>query len=442
MSMMSMGMNAERDAAATAHARAYGERLLGEVKEENLAELLRTLHALHAPSPADPQYSPLGIKPLDDILRVYHLPQTATSIYTPPQPVLEITSPSSADGKTHLLYHITALAVLPRTYRNIHLAGRGSAIVFLDADGRFDALRLREIAGGIVHERAREQGISLAADRNRGVGRGDDGYDGNEVEENIDVNTMLRTALSHVHVFRPQSSVSLLAALHSLESYLLGENVGHASHCRPLHAILLDSASAFYWQDRREVEILSIPGVREEREREREPLASNDKEGDSAANITTASQLPHKIIAALRALQRTFSCPLVFTTWGLQRAPARSHYSHATTTTATQLYVPNRPSFRPHLPRPWPSFPTCRIVVQRDSVRPFAPLLGLQEVKEREAGWRQQVVARGMVVGWIDWMMSAGGGREEGRMGERVFGFSLKKGGVEWVDGDEGEMLV
>ncbi|PGH30728.1 hypothetical protein GX50_06490 [[Emmonsia] crescens] len=427
---------------------AHGERLLREVREENLAELLHTVHHLHAVPPTSPQYAPLGIKPLDDILRVFHpspphasitsaspyATEAAAATHIPRQPVLEITSPSSADGKSHLLYYITALAILPDTYHNIILRGRNSAIVFLDTDCRFDAVRLREVTRGIVLERAVEQGILLPA-------AGSNSGHGNEDE---DLNKMLHTALSHVHVFRPQSSASLLATIRSIEPYLLhgtaeGHNK-HESHYRPLHAILLDSASAFYWQDRHEMEVLSIPGVREERARARAP---NDNDND-----TPPSQLPHQIIHALRALQHTFSCPLIFTTWGLLRATphasSRRHISHAPAT--TPLYKPHRPSFRPHLPRPWPSFPTCRIIVQRDVVRPFAPFLTMDEVKG-EARERQAVVRRGRVVGWVDgngnglgWEREREREREREVLVERVFGFSLTGGGgVRWIDEDVDE---
>ncbi|KLJ11790.1 hypothetical protein EMPG_13054 [Blastomyces silverae] len=444
--MMSASMNV---GAGAEQVRAHGERLLREVREENLAELLHTLHHLHSPPPTSPRYAPLGIKPLDDILRIFHpKPHTSgTTTYTPRQPVLEITSPASADGKTHLLYYITALAVLPCAYQNIVLRGRSSAIVFLDTDCRFDAVRLHEVARGIVLESAVEQGISLPA---AGTNYGGGGREGDDEE----LNTMIHAALSHVHVFRPQSSASLLATIRSIESYLLrgmGMTYGdrehkHASHSRPLHAILLDSASAFYWQDRREMEVLSIPGVREERARRAQDQNENQNHNDTDPNTTTytptaQAQLPHQIIDALRALQQTFSCPLVYTTWGLLRATPSTHQNntshtlHAQLTTRPSLYKSHRPSFRPHLPGPWPSFPTCRVIVQREVVRPFAPLLTMEEIK-REARERQEVVGKGRVVGWVD-----GNGptwdRERNAMAERLFGFSLTGGGgVRWIDED------
>src|SRR4030095_12875097 len=85
-------------------------------------------------------------------------------------------------------------------------------------------------------------------------------------EEDLQLHSMLHECLRHVHVFRPQSSQALLATIQSLETYLL-DGSDHISGLRPLRAIVLDSATAFYWQDRREAEILRIPGVREERAR-------------------------------------------------------------------------------------------------------------------------------------------------------------------------------
>ncbi|PGH00340.1 hypothetical protein GX51_05838 [Blastomyces parvus] len=442
---MSASMNV---GAGGEQARAHGERLLREVREENLAELLQTLHSLHSPPTTSPQYAPLGIKPLDDILRIFHSKShTPGTTYTPRHPVLEITSPASADGKTHLLYCITALAVLPCTYQNIALGGRSSAIVYLDTDCRFDAVRLREVTRGIVLESAVEKGISLPAAGNNYRGGGREG-----VDEEMD--TMIHDALSHVHVFRPQSSASLLATIQSIESYLLGSMAmtygkaehKHSSHSRPLHAILLDSASAFYWQDRREMEVLSIPGVREERARRARDQNDTDTNTTTTTNTNTPtaqSQLPHQIIHTLRALQQTFSCPLVFTTWGLLRAIPPAHHSNSTpdalhgqTSTRAPLYKSRRPSFRPHLPRPWPSFPTCRVIVEREVVRPFAPFLTMEEIKG-EAQERQEVVRRGRVVGWVD-ENGLASDRERKAMAERLFGFSLAGGGgVRWIDEDE-----
>ncbi|ODH46506.1 hypothetical protein GX48_07394 [Paracoccidioides brasiliensis] len=463
-------------AARSDHARIYGEHLLGGVRKESLAELLCTLHN---PPATDAQYAPLGIRPLDDILRVFQAeygrkhtythttsplaPGAVAAAATPHQPILEITSPHSADGKTHLLYYITAIAILPEMYKNTPLPGRNGAAVFIDTEYRFDVVRLREVMRAIIRD------VTHPARSGRGDGR--EGYGGYEDRDmDVDMDDMLHNALAHVHVFRPQSSAALLATVEGVEDYLLrgAERRCHVSHLRPLNVIVLDSASAFYWQDRREMEVLGIPGVREERERR----ARNDERGNgngdgdekhtgTGTGTGTGQQqqqqnLPQKITRALQALQHTFSCPLIYTTWGLQPAlprpytqPAHAN-ANANANARTSIAAPNiplykspHPSYRPYLPRPWPSLATCRVVLQRESVRSFAPLLTLEEIMG-EAGMRLEVVRRGRVVGWVDGGVGAevrrGGTdmeRERERVVEGVFGFWLTgRGGVEWLDGD------
>jgi hypothetical protein len=156
-----------------------------------------------------------------------------------------------------------------------------------------------------------------------------------------------------------------------------------------LHAILLDSASAFYWQDRREAEILQIPGVREERAR---------IPGTQSRAIDVA-QTAQQTVRSLQHLQAVFSCPVIYTTWGIQRAfPQQPDPSHAV---YRYQFQPTPLSFRPHLPRPWPSFPTLRLVVRRDPIRPFAPQLTLDDAR-REAPARLSVVQQGNFSAWLD----------------------------------------
>lgn len=297
--------------------------------------------------------------------------------------MIEITSPSSGDGKTSLLYYITAIGILPPAFDGVTLGGKGGAVVFLDTDSRFDAKRLRDILVCIVREKL------------------DSGQRG---EHNIKPDTepalglMIDECLRHVHVFRPQSSLALLSTLRSLESYLL-HSTQHVSHARRLHAIILDSASAFYWQDRREAELLSIPGVREERAA---TATSQNPETSSHANMNTP-QIALETVNALRHLQHTFSCAILYSTWGLQRAHPQHKpqhmYAYATPSSSSASASPL--SFRPHLPRPWPTFPTLRLVVHRDPVRQFAPYMSIDEAR-RDASARQGVVARGEFSLWVD----------------------------------------
>ncbi len=217
--------------------------------------------------------------------------------------VIEVTGPSCS-GKTHLLYVITAQGVLPQ-----RIGGREGAVVVLDADGRFDVARLYEIMMRQVEE-------GLRGLHDHGAGN----IDG-------DVECMIQEALRHVHIFQPQSLASLVATVEALPQYLLqkpssradadpsteasaGENrfPRHYSSNRVLHAVLLDSASAFYWEDRLEQDLYMV-GETSSIFASRTSPAGRGKRPVSATSM---------IMASLRSLQKTFpSAVVVVTTWDL-----------------------------------------------------------------------------------------------------------------------------
>ncbi|THX38421.1 hypothetical protein D6D08_10712, partial [Aureobasidium pullulans] len=58
---------------------------------------------------------------------------------------------------------------------------------------------------------------------------------------------LTHTALSHIHIFQPQSLQSLISTISTLPSYFL--NPSNKSFDRKL-AIVLDSASAYFWEDK------------------------------------------------------------------------------------------------------------------------------------------------------------------------------------------------
>ncbi|KAK2786079.1 hypothetical protein FQN53_006988 [Emmonsiellopsis sp. PD_33] len=379
--------------AADVHAAAFGDSLLREVSEENLAELLHSVRALTTPHPQP--HPGLGIKPLDALLRLFH-PNPH------PPPVHEKTSPPSPSGKSHLLYHLTALAILPATHNSIPLPGASSAVIYLDTDSRFDPARLHTVAVNIVHASAAHHDLPISHEGEA------------EAEAEAEVHAMVHNAMRHVHVFRPQSSAALLATVNSLERYLV-DGTGHVSSERRVHAVLLDSASAFYWQDRREAEVVGIPGVREERARD---------ENEEGLSVT---QTAREIVSGLRRVQRVFGCAVVFTTWGVQNQNQNQNQ---------RGYGYGQPlSFRPHLPHPWPGFANCRVVVAREAVNGFPPGMSAEEARESgDAAKRQGVVRRGVFRGWVDrwgserWERRVWEGLE--RDGNGVFGFEVTEEGV------------
>ncbi|PYH76193.1 putative Rad51 family DNA repair protein [Aspergillus uvarum CBS 121591] len=401
-------------------AAAFGERLLTEVHEERLDELLHDFRGLYQERIGRNTLKPsFGVDELDNLLGIFtapapsgqHRADTAqeelqiTSEHDPEgelahnqsgidanthsagitvpaytshaDPVLEISSTSSAAGKTNLLYYLTALAVLPAEVKGFQIGGHDSAVVFIDTDGRFDAERLRTVLRGIVKVKCGAQDMSRLDE---------------ETERTIE------SCLEHVHIFQPQSSSALLATLQQLDTYLL-DLARHVSSSRALRLLFLDSANAFYWQDRLQDEVTRIEQI-----------------GRPAAEIETDRRKKQSfylfamytdLVRELKRLQRVFSCAIVFTTTAAPHTIPSRHSPGYQPSGPYELFDPldapafRRPSFRSALPAPWGTFPALRVVVQRDPVRPFPAAMGLQEAEENAAK-RQEVLRRGQFCGWVN----------------------------------------
>ncbi|KAL4974071.1 hypothetical protein BDW66DRAFT_92937 [Aspergillus desertorum] len=384
----------------------FGEKLLQEVHGEGLDELLHELRLLHREH-SESTKARFGVPPIDELLELFwpsakplhSLPSIRENIasglvddtsitenlepahvevpvhsafLSRPHPVLEISSTCSAAGKSQVLFYLAALAVLPFEFKGILLNGFNSTVVFLDTDGRFDAERLRTVTRGIVLDKL-----------------------GNRVEFDTEyhdsVESMIFASLQHVHVFRPESSLALLSTLQSLDAYLLDLS-RHASRNRTLQAIFIDSATAFFWQDKLRDEIartedIGRPAVEIERERLRR---DNFHIADLYADL----------VASLRRLQSIFDCAVIYTATFFggrsTEKPVMPYGSYNPLDVALQT-----PSFRPPLPTPWGSFPTLRLVLQQEVGRPFPPGATVQEAA-RDAPLRQEVVMRGEFLGSVN----------------------------------------
>ncbi|KAH0538966.1 hypothetical protein FGG08_004481 [Glutinoglossum americanum] len=342
--------------------------------------------------------SQLHIPALDRLLNIFTQPSRASQqppeqdTHTPQQygpegahappakakpAVIEITGTSPFSGKTHLLYYITAVAILPTELNGVFLNGKGGAVVVLDTDSRFDVPRLKQVMKYFIRARYLEVG-ALFID--------EDGLE-----------DLMRHALLHVHIYRPQSPASLVATLEAIPSYLLYSAKEHFSSGRALEAVLLDSVSAFIYQDR---------GI---------------ESTDSNPNCNPGNPFAKRyqdIVRGLRALQQTFKCVIVATAWGL--FPCHSE---------RQIYTkkPPPPSFRPHLPAVWTSFCTLRLIVTRDAVAKFGPGMSAEEALKDTAA-RQEVVDRGGFSGWVD----QGWGSDEWSEETREALKRVKGGGFFW----------
>ncbi|OJJ36448.1 hypothetical protein ASPWEDRAFT_181455 [Aspergillus wentii DTO 134E9] len=456
----------------------FGERLLAEVHEETLDELLRDLRShCYATSDNASRYR-LGVRELDELLEVFMPMSTAaqaqhqpslhqtqppgqqpsiqqdyaedqhpqsdgheendqheatadTSPAGPPtrvnrvDPVVEISSTSSAAGKSQLLYYLAAVAVLPSTYDGMRLDGREAAIVFIDADGRFDADRLRTVARGIVRQKLKTQ-----KENSTPTTETENASSERSPEE---IETIIVTSLQHVHMLRPQSSSSLLSTLQKLETYLF-DLPRHFSSNRPLHAILIDSASAFFWQDKLRDEVARIEDIGR-------PPAEVERERSQKQSFYLLDVYVD-LVKELKRLQRQFSCVVVYTTiaWSGKSVGGPGHGQPHNPSGPFDLYVPpvpsvpKTPSFRSSLPAPWGTFPTLRLVVQRDVVRPFPPLMTPHEA-QRDATMRQEMVVQGRFSGWVngwgreDWPRRVTEGIEWRNNG--MFTFNITRSGVD-----------
>ncbi|KAI9805614.1 MAG: hypothetical protein M1833_005106 [Piccolia ochrophora] len=331
---------------------ALGARLRDEVHEETLEEFLRTLRGRHDPSPP-----PLGIPPLDRLCSSDPTRSSATHA-----PVLQISGPSCT-GKTHLVYYILALTVLPSRFRSVSLPStKDATAVILDTDSRFCIARLKQCMASYITQHAPGP-IPPASTEDF------DSY-------NTDLDHTLRTALMQIHVFRPQSSAALLATLEQLESYLFSATPSHRCAARPLGLVAVDSASAFYWPDKLSAEDDTATAL-----------------GTAGPPATSSFVKTHQtIVSGLRSLRLRFGCVVVVSSWILGAGSGTEDYAH--------------------LPGVWAGFQTMTVKVDKEDVARFGLGMSAEEaVRDRKA--RQEVVDRGKFVGYV--MGERYGGR--GRMG-------------------------
>jgi RecA/RadA recombinase len=303
-----------------------------------------------------------------------------------PSPVLEISSSLSGAGKTQLLYYMTARAILPRTFAGLSIGGLEAAVVWMDADDRFDVYRLRDVARGAVRQ-ARESADDEILDETSAR------YSEAELTE------MLTSALEHVHVFRPQSSSALLATLCTLDKYLYDLS-RHRSASRPLQMLVIDSATAFLWPDKLRDEVARTEEIGRSR-------AEVGQKRDQNQNFHL-SHLYAEIVNDLKRLQGRFGCAIVYTTTVSSGRPSAWHTNGPSGPPGPYDRPPSKtPSLPPALPAPWGTFPIFRLVVHRDTVRPFPPAMSAHDAR-RDASMRQSVVRQGKFSAWVNaW------GREE-----------------------------
>lgn len=318
--------------------------------------------------------------------------------------MLELTSNTPAAGKTHLLYLLTAAAVMPSVAQP-RSADDGAAVdsgsprsrpqtgtaVIVDTDNRFDIERLAEVMSS--YYRSHHAAPTTEA----------------PFEED-EFPTEVLHALQHIHILRPQSLASLVATLQDLPSYLLDTSQHHSAH-RPLTLLAIDSITAFYWPERYAQETASLPTDAENQYQKPPP------------------SLYAGLVNAIKAIQAQFLCPVVAMSWSLS---ASKQSESSISIPGVNSSMPK--SLRPLLPGVWSQYVTTRVNVYREPVKKFPAGLTLEQA-EREKKQRQEVVERDLFRVEVDWWTSEVWSdvlkeklRRDAKL--RGFGFVIKEAGI------------
>lgn len=296
-----------------------------------------------------------------------------------PVPVLEISSSLSGAGKSQMAYYLTALAVLPQNYGDLYIGGQDAAVVFIDADDRFDIQRLRDIAWNIVQQA--QETTHQTEDQAGTLELSDD-----------DIESMIIVSFKHIHLFRPQSSSALLATLVELDKYLYDVS-RHYSASRPLHMLVIDSMTAFFWQDK----VRDALARAEDLERSKE---ENDRLREQKQSFYFVD-LYAEIAKELKRLQGRFGCTVVYTTTNSRFRANKPPAEQNRPMSPYDAPPSHTPALKPALPAPWGTFTLLRLVVQRDRVRAFLPTMSINDAK-REASMRQSIVSEGKFSAYVN----------------------------------------
>lgn len=178
-----------------------------------------------------------------------------------------------------------------------------------------------------------------------------------------DVEEIIHTSLQHIHIFRPTSLASLIATIQTLPAYLF-DSSAHHSFERQVSLLVVDSVTAFFWQQRMGREGRGV-GSREDEgdEDDTSPTRPEDKTTPTNATLT----------AALLTSQSLFGHTVIVT---------RSGHLHSPLITAAHTNS------------------TLQLTITRDAVNKFPVEMAVEEA-ERDRGVRQDVVEKGRGGLWV-----------------------------------------
>ncbi|KAB8737521.1 hypothetical protein FH972_026480 [Carpinus fangiana] len=419
---------------ASLTAQELGKKLLGEVEESSLDQILQDVKILQrrpldsaASDSISSPYPHLNFSPLDRLISQVQPPATNSADSRRRPPVIEITPTVSGGGGTHLVYCCVAAAVLPpRSHSSPFPApptsgidapedieqdeslppstavcswagGRGGVALVLDADSKFDVHRLVLV---MHHLLSLEEPLPTAAEdlaAEQGIQR-------KTFKELRDA--VIQQALHHVHIFTPHSLTTLAATIAHFPTYLASllqlTHPHHSSAARPLELVAIDSLSAFYWPQRHAAATsLATDRAAEDNSRDEAAAVEETNPKDQTKEVEDPWSAFIKAIVTLHASHP--STPLIATTWPLMPLSTTG----------------SRPTFRAHLPLAWQSRVTAHILVQREPVARFPAGLALRRAGAAEGALREGVVREGRFAAWA-----------EGARG--LWRFRITSGGVEW----------
>jgi DNA-repair protein XRCC2 len=264
---------------------------------------------------------------LDELLLAFS-PRATTSSTLNLGDVIEIQGAPST-SKSTLLYFFCMTTLLPYSMtlplkmrgsslpprdERIDMGGRGTSAVLFDTDNKFSVAALERMLTAHILKRISAHCKTVPQLYNASV-----------APEAVREQVLL--ALSHLHIFKPTSTVALAASLKTLSSHLL-----EVAPTENVNLLIVDSMSAFYHQDR---------------------FASEQSGG----------QAPHPmrhVMNALAEVRSTIAPLIVLSNWGLSPLPPDRQ---------------GRPSpfFRQHLASPYPApyAEGSSIPIPFDPVRPL-----------------------------------------------------------------------
>lgn len=298
-------------------------------------------------------------------------------------PVVSVSTDGSSSHRmgltTAFLEYLVAISILPPVIDGYSLPGKGKLVAYIDSNERFSAVRLSRALRGIASTFLNSSGST------------------NYTQATLQDLTQI--ALDHVHVHRPQSSHQLLATLHSLTEYLLRKQE-HKSFERSVGLIVLDSADAFYWQDRARSETVNVR-ARAAEEDNTNSDSDFDSDRQNVRSFRAAGNHPpstHTAIASetvrlLRQLQKKFDCAIVF----IPQNHSVSAISSRAADERGRHPQGEGSSFPLHAANdwsndPWLSFPTMSLVITPTNFVPQFPSTVsidhcIRERKSRESAY-------------------------------------------------------